>query len=222
MRIRRLGLNLKRYTTSTLRYLASLDEYRANKKQILKAIPKRKIEKQWWDIRAKFNYRVSKREFAEYYELVRKAQRKLNRIKADEDLLWRNRVPLSVSGFQSVAQFKAQFRRVKNILRRDYKKQVSYEIRDRLYSNLRYQFGDNAETDQLIEEFKNMTDTEFNEFFKRNRELDRLRYDSDQEKLRQYLTAGEIDYEHIQDSIEEYAKWSGLKENILVNKVEIL
>lgn len=222
MRVRRLGLNLKRYTTSTLRYLASLDEYRANKKQILKAIPKRKIEKQWWDIRAKFNYRVSKREFMEYYELVRKAQRKLNRIKADEDLLWRNRVPLGVSGFQSVAQFKAQFKRVKNILKRDYKRQVSLDIRDRLYNNLRYQFGENEYTDQLVEEFKNMTDAEFNEFFKRNRELDRLRYDSDQEALREYVSSASIDYMHIQNSIEEYAKWSGLKENILVNKVEIL
>lgn len=218
-RLRRLGLNFRRYTISTLKYLVSTKEYKKYKSDLRAILPKRKIERQWWDIRAKFGYQISKKEFTDYYALVRKANRKLNRIKGDKDLLARVKLPLGVGWIQRPKQLRLQLGRIKRILSRDYKRELSNELRERLYGNIIACFGYNEEANQLINEFKAMTDMELLKFFKLNPVLNRMMYDSDQSALLEYLNRAGIGGELVQSAIEDFAKREGL-ENIIISKIE--
>ena len=70
--------DIKRYQLSTLRYLLSTNKFTAlQKRAIRKKLPKTKLEKQWWDIRARYGYQIRKKEFEEYYYLSRKIKRKI-------------------------------------------------------------------------------------------------------------------------------------------------
>jgi len=203
-RLRRIGINLKKYSIRRLRYMATMEEYREYAKQIRGAIPKRKIERQWWDIRAKFGYRISKKRSDEYYRKVRKANRKLARIGKDSDLLKDIRLSTGVSWMKSVRDFMKAEKRVEEILDRNYKRHTNREVRDKLYRNLVESFGYNEYTNRLIQEFDRMSDEEYNQFFERYQDIDLFNWGSPKE-LNEYINLTGMNYDTIQSYIEAFA-----------------
>lgn len=204
-RIRHIGINLKKYSIRRLKYLATTDEYREYAKEIRGAIPKRKIDRQWWDLRAKFGYQISKKRSDAYYRNLRKANRKLARIGKDSDLLKDIRLSYGVSWMKKVRDFAKAEQRVASILNRNYKKHVNREVRDKLYHNLVECFGYNEYTNRLIQEFDKMTDEEYHDFFEKYSDIDIFNWGSPKE-LREYIKLTGMNYDTIQSYIEAYAR----------------
>lgn len=185
--------------------MATTEEYRDYAKLIRGAIPRRKIERQWWDIRAKFGYQISKKRSDAYYRNLRKANRKLARIGKDSDLLKDIRLSTGVSWIKSVKDFAKAEKRVAQILDRNYKRHVNREVRDKLYHNLVECFGYNEYTNRLIQEFDNMSDEEYRAFFEKYRDIDIFNWGSPKE-LMEYINLTMMNYETIQSYIEAFAR----------------
>lgn len=203
----KLRINLRKYNIAELRALSRAPEYKAYRKQIRRAIPKRAIDRQWWNIRAQFGYNaISRKEFNKFYEEVRKAHRKINRIKKMPDLIDYFNPSLRITRFKSMASFKRFKKRVEAINRRDYKTVANREARERLYANIYGVWGKNEYTKAIVQEFDNMTDTEFKQFFERYKQLDKLIWGS-VKSLIPYLKHIDIDVTALQSDIEEFAKY---------------
>ena len=209
IKTRRIGLNLKKYTIRQLKYLSKTEEYKGYKKEIRGSIPKRKIDRQWWDIRSMFGYRISKKRSDEYYKNLRKANRKLSRISQDTDLLKNIRLGYGVTWMKSVKDFERAERRVSRILDRNYKKQANLEVRKRFYENLLDTFGSNEYTQEIIEKFEVMTDTEFKEFFEKYPDLELFKWGSPKELI-EYVELTQLNYNTLETYLEEFAKERGI------------
>ena len=214
MKIRRLGLNIKRYSIAQLKWFAKQEQYREYKTSLMKAIPKRKIEQQWWDIRAKFGYRISKKEFYEFYKDIRKANRKLARLNKNDELIIRRELSTGVSRYRTVAEFRVQQKKVARILLRSYKHFINRKDREHLYENLYGVFGKDEYTYRIVKEFENMIDTEFKRFFEKYPHLERLIYDS-LKTLIQYLEKIDASVTLLQTYIETFAREWGITKEII-------
>jgi len=208
-RIRGIGINLKKYSIRRLKYLATTEEYKQYSKAIRGVIPRRKIERQWWDLRAKFGYQISKKRSDAYYRNLRKANRKLARIGKDSDLLKDIRLGYGVSWMKTARDFVKAEKRLAKILNRNYKKHINREVRDKLYHNLVECFGYNEYTNRLIQEFDRMSDSEYRAFFDKYQDIDIFNWGSPKE-IQEYINLTKMNYETIQSYIEAFAKANNL------------
>lgn len=137
-----------------------------------------KFEKQWRQIKKK-RIRITKREFKQYYELVRKANKKLSSNYYMQKAFDTRKFTYSISHITTTSEFKKRMARVTEVLGRGYRKKSNLAIRQRLYSNLENVF-DTAGASRLVTLFEQLADNELLEFFKENPDIERIAYESEE------------------------------------------
>lgn len=138
--------------------------------------------------------KVSRREFKDYYDNLRKANKKLTSKNFRETALKANPYTLSVKRIKDRKDFLKARKNVNNVLQRDYKKRLNESMREQLYKNLRKELGArNAKP--IIDKLKEMTDKELLEFFRVNDDLESILYDSDNSIL-QYIDMTQEKFKH--------------------------
>lgn len=139
-------------------------------------LPK-KAQKQYDKLKKLF--KISKREFLEYYKNVRKANKKTARKQFKQKTIYQPKYSLTVNYIKTREDFLQYRRSVKRVLQRGYTQDINKEMRNRAYQNIRNVLGrENAKP--VIERLKQLTDEEYVEFFKENEDIESIGYDSDQ------------------------------------------
>ena len=137
----------------------------------------KKAQKQYEQLSKLF--KISKREFLDYYENVRKANRKTSRKKFKQRAIYHPKYSLTVNYIKTRADFLRYRKSVKKVLERDYTKSINKTMRERAYDNIRKVLGrENAKP--VIERLEQLSDAEYVEFFKENEDIESIGYDSDQ------------------------------------------
>ena len=174
-------------------------------------------EKQYEYLQKK-GIKLTRREFKDYYDNLRKANKKLTSKAFRKTALKANPYTLSVSRIRSREDFLKARRNVNTVLRRDYKKRLNEAMRNQLYKNIRKELGArNAK--EIIDKLKDMTDDELLEFFRANDDLESILYDSDN-PIMQYI---DMTVEKFNNRIEAYeALGSGLVEEREANAELVL
>lgn len=137
-----------------------------------------KMERQYQELRKRF--RLTRAEFAEYYQNVRKANVKGQRLKKQADALITVNYSLEVHHILTRAEFTKYKKSVNKVLERDYRKRSNLMIRERLYNNLGVIYTYDADKlNNLIGLLNLMTDAELQQFLKENKDIQPVAYDSD-------------------------------------------
>lgn len=136
-----------------------------------------KMERQYQELRKRF--RLTRAEFAEYYQNVRKANIKGQRMKKQPDALKTVKYSLEVHHIKTRSEFTKYKKSVSYILARSYKKESNIRQRDRLYGNIDLIYGFNEQSQNLIRLLSTLSDSELLTFLDQNKDLKPLAYDSD-------------------------------------------
>lgn len=157
-----------------------------------------KFEKQWRQIKKK-RIRITKREFKEYYQNVRKANRKLGAKNFKDKSLDKRKLSYGVWQITSLKDFRRAQTRVNKILTRDYLKQNNERLRQQFYYNLEYLYND--ENAYMLQDlYSQLTDNELVKFMQENPDIERLQYAS-KESLEEYVELIGLTSEKIADRI---------------------
>lgn len=136
----------------------------------------KKAEKQFQELRAKF--KITRREFLEYYNAVRKANKKLSGKNYKDKAFMSKKFSLKVGHIKNRGLFTIQKNKVKKVLDKDFATDLNSHIRNNINNNLLLQFGDSQKVHDIIEKFNNLSDRQFKKFFDNNPDLNYLKYDS--------------------------------------------
>lgn len=136
----------------------------------------KKAEKQFQELKTRF--KITRREFLEYYNDVRKANRKVKTQSFTKKSLYIPNFTLNVGHIKNRKYFLQQKKRFKNILNKEYLKTSNKKQREQLYNNLINVLGDENAT-KIINELDKLTDEQLKFFFQKNKDLSPLLYDSD-------------------------------------------
>lgn len=147
------------------------------------AFKSRKMEQQYQYLRSKF--RLTRAEFEQYYKDIRKANKKAQNLKRYGNALYRPHYSTEVKGIRSRKEFTLRQKSLQTVLAKNFRTVKNYELRQRLYANLFYAYG--AEAQNVINELETMTDAEISEFFDENEDIEFAFYDSDQNDVTMYL-----------------------------------
>ena len=143
-----------------------------------------KFDKQWEQIKKK-KIKITKREFREYYDNVRKANRKIGGKNFRDKSLDKRRLSNSVWRITNLQEFRYAQSRVSRILKRDYVKQNNERLRKQFLYNLEYIF-DNESAYMLQNLFSQLKDNELVKFMQENPDIERIQYGS-LEDLAEYV-----------------------------------
>ena len=143
-----------------------------------------KFEKQWKQIK-KNRIRITKKEFKRYYELVRKANRKLSASDYVRKAFDTRKFSYSISHIKTTSEFKKRFEKVKSVLGRNYRIKSNLEMRNRLYRNIENSF-ELGGASKLVQMFEQLSDNELIEFMKSNPDIEHITYESE-ESLERYI-----------------------------------
>lgn len=136
----------------------------------------KKAEKQFQELNARF--KITRREFLDYYNAVRKANRKVKTQSFTKKSLYIPSFTLNVGHIKNRKYFLEQKKRLKTVLNKEYLKKSNEKLREQLYNNLVNALGyENAM--KIINKFNQLTDEQLKSFFKKNKDLSPLLYDSD-------------------------------------------
>lgn len=136
----------------------------------------KKAEKQFQELRAKF--KVTRREFLEYYNSVRKANKKVKSTSFRKKSLRTPSFTLNVGHIKTRKYFIQQKQRFKTILNRDYLTISNKKQRQQLYDNLRKVLG-NKNANKIKTILDQLTDEQLKKFFADNEDLEKMMYDSE-------------------------------------------
>lgn len=136
----------------------------------------KKAEKQFQELRAKF--KITRREFLEYYNAVRKANKKVKSTSFQRKSLHTPHFTLNVGHIKNRKYFLEQKKRFKTILNRNYLIVSNKKQRQQLYDNLRKVLG-NKNANKIKTILDQLTDEQFKRFFADNEDLEKMLYDSD-------------------------------------------
>lgn len=141
-----------------------------------------KMERQYQELRKRF--RLTRAEFAEYYQNVRKANIKGQRMKKQPDALKTVKYSLEVAHIRTRQEFTNYRKSVGRVLERGYKQRSNLVVRQRLYSNLSLIYSDSDDGlslsySYLVDLLNLMTDAELQQFLKDNKDIQPIAYDSD-------------------------------------------
>lgn len=137
---------------------------------------------EYTNIKDKFD--ISLKEYKALYNDIRKANRKHNKLKEMEEkgeVFINPKFSTDLSRLKSRESFEKRKEFVKLILKKDSIKVFNRQVRENLYDTLRNYFGEDAK--YLIEKFEKMTDSQYYQFFKENKDLQELGYDSESYRL---------------------------------------
>ena len=148
------------------------------------AFKSKKMETQYQQLKSKF--RISRAEFEEYYVNIRKANKKAQNLKRYGNALYRPHYSTEVYNIRTRQDFTLRQKSLRTVLSKNFRQIKNYELRQRLYGNLFYAYGGEAQV--VINEIETMSDAEVNEFFDENDDLEFAFYDSDQNDVSMYLS----------------------------------
>lgn len=147
------------------------------------AFKSQKMERQFKELQRRFN--ITRAEFAEYYRDVRRANKKAQNMKRYKGALYVPKYSLEVSNIRTRKDFAMRRKSLQNVLSKSFRNIKNAELRTRLYANLYYAYG--ADAQPVINEFMAMSDAEIQDFFDTNDDLEMAFYDSDQSGVSMYL-----------------------------------
>lgn len=136
----------------------------------------KKAEKQFQELRARF--KITRREFLDYYNAVRKANKKLSGKNYRDQAFMSKKFSLKVGHIKNRGLFTIQKKKVKKVLEKSFTSALNEKLRNNVNNNLLVQFGNNPKVYSIIEKFNKLTDREFKFFFDENPDLSYLKYDS--------------------------------------------
>lgn len=148
------------------------------------AFKSRKMEQQFQYLRKRF--KLTRAEFTEYYQNIRKANKKAQNLKRYGNALYRPHYSTEVTGIRTRQEFTLRQKSLRTVLAKNFRTIKNYELRQRLYANLFYAYGAEAQT--VINELETLSDAEISEFFDENDDLEFAFYDSDQNDVSMYLS----------------------------------
>lgn len=135
-----------------------------------------KLEKQYKQIQ-KRGIKISKNEFITYFNLLRKANRKGQRLKRQPEVVTLRSIEYSTERLPTSREEFLKYRRSINaVLKRDWRKRANEKQRERTNKNLRELYGKDAT--KIIRRLNKMTDKQYEEFFKNNKDLTTIRWGS--------------------------------------------
>lgn len=142
---------------------------------------------------------VSKKEFLQYYEDVRKARRKIQRLERQNAFVsdTGHKFSLSVKNIKTVQELRYREKKIKQQLKPTYRKEAQEESRRRLINNINEIFKGQKGIGKLREFLKNASINDLQKFFNKNPSLQFLKYESDPEKLRARMRMLNIDFDYI-------------------------
>ena len=123
------------------------------------------FEQQWREIRGKFNIR--KYEFREWYDSIRRANKKTARLRKQGSTLKAPKLSTQTTYIRNRKDFTKSLKKIKNILRRDYRETSGTIARGQFYKNLRKIFG-RKDANILIDEFDELSQEQLKFFIDEN------------------------------------------------------
>ncbi len=137
-----------------------------------------KQQKQLAELQKRFD--VSESEFRNYYENVRKANIKGQRMKRQDNAFYIPKYSYGVKHIKTREDFDRYSDSVYSVLSPTYRVETNLKHREILYNNMIKLFGTEG-GEKLINTFEQMSDRDLRNFFDRNDDLELLFYDSDTE-----------------------------------------
>ena len=133
-------------------------------------------------------FTISKREFLNFYEDLRKANRKVQRLKslsksgresasALREVEYSTSTKALSSNIVTREDFLKYRRSVRNVLKREWRTSENLRIRERTNTNLREIF-EGTKVNSFIDYLNNLSDSETDSFWKANEDIKRLRWAS--------------------------------------------
>ncbi len=170
----------------------------ANKRQAKKKRKKTLFDKQWAEVKKSTN--LSKKEFREWYENVRRANRKTSRMRRSGRALYAPKFSTSIKGMSTHA-FRVGIKKFRSVLERGYRVTTNKDIRNRFNRNIKFIFGGRA-TSRIRERLGELNDEQFFTWIEENPDLEKIAYDSEN---------GALDYSELADielgTIESRITW---------------
>lgn len=143
----------------------------------------RKAEKQFQELKARF--KITRREFLDYYNAVRKANKKLSTKTYKQKAFLPKSFTLNVGFIKTKKIFTQMSKNVSEVLQRGFTRKANKRVRENVYGNLVKQLGyDNAQI--VLEKFNQLSDAEFKQYFENNYDLKPLMY-YDQDEILNFI-----------------------------------
>ena len=144
-----------------------------------------KAEAQYQKLSKKID--ISRKEFADFYANIRKANRKAQRLaakvaKGDKNATALRNVEFSLNKTSERITTREEFlmyrKAVNRVLKRDWRTTENLRQRERTNENLEEVFGETPKTESIQDYLNNLSDADYNEFWDDNKELKKLRWGS--------------------------------------------
>lgn len=144
-----------------------------------------KAEKQFQQLSGKFS--LTRKEFKDFYEGIRKANRKAQRLaarveKGDKNATALRNVEFSLNRTADRITNREEFlmyrKAVNKVLKRTWRTTENLRQRERTNQNLEEVFGDTPQTEGIQDYLNNLTDSDYNDFWDNNKDLKKLRWGS--------------------------------------------
>lgn len=124
-------------------------------------------------------FKISEREYKEYYDMLRKSRRKSMRMARDDSSLF---VPHYSYKIENILNTRKDFldkrRSVRQFLKNDYKKRQNLKSRANIKRNLMKTFENDVRTKKVIGQFMKLSDKQLNQFLMENPDIQKIAYDS--------------------------------------------
>lgn len=131
--------------------------------------------------------KISRKEFSEFYEGIRKANRKAQRLqnkveKGDKNATTLRNVEFSLNRTADRITTREEFlmyrKAVNRVLKRNWRTTENLRQRERTNENLEEVFGESPRTESFQDYLNSLSDAEYSEFWNQNKELKNLRWGS--------------------------------------------
>lgn len=176
-----------------------------------------KAEKQFKKLSGKID--ISRKEFAEFYANIRKANRKAQRLaakvaKGDKNATTLRDVEFSLNRTADRITTREEFLRYKKavnrVLKRDWRTTENLRQRERTNANLEEVFGSTPQVESIQDYLNNLSDADYNEFWDDNKDLKKLRWGSPEKAKKAAKFLGETSNK-FEERIKRYeAKKAGI------------
>lgn len=135
-----------------------------------------KREKQYKELRKRF--KITKKEFNEYYDNLRKANRKGQRMKKQGNALFSVKYSYGIKHIKTREDFKRYSKSIKKVLDTEYRHKMNIKYREILRDNLIKLFGYKG-GNYINDKLKKMSDKELKKFFDDNDDIQLILYYGD-------------------------------------------
>lgn len=210
---------LKKYRISTIRGWLKANLYSPkDREKIRKILPKssKSLAGQWWDMRAKYGKQVRKQAYEEYYKEIRRAKRKLARLKREGTIIKPPELFLGIGtymhneGDTGLTLYKMRRKLVKSILRRNYVRKHNEVQKWKLYQNIIQTFNYSEEAYRVANIFMELSSVEINNYFKKYKGFQKVLYGSPRSIL-EYMKVATWKLEDLKNTLLTYIKERKIK-----------